>query len=101
MTYRIGPDLIEIPIEIPDESHGPYCEVCGGELEWDDCDTCGGEGEFDWETLQFDDPLWYQPGDVERCSQCEGKGGWWYCWNTDAPAHTAQRLEEEKEDRGE
>ena len=64
-----------------DEPSGPYCAACGAELDWEDCDQCGGEGEFDWETLQFDDPLWYDEDSVELCSQCAGKGGWWVCHN--------------------
>lgn len=55
------------------------CPECDWELEWEDCDMCGGEGEFDWETLQDEDPLWYQPGDTEPCSQCSGAGGWYSC----------------------
>lgn len=77
MSYRIGPDLIEMY----DEPQGPFCAICGCELEWEDCNLCGGDGELDWETLQFEDPLWYQPGDTEQCDQCEGMGGWWFCPN--------------------
>lgn len=61
----------------------PHCEY---ELEWQDCDQCGGEGEFDWETLQFDDTLWYQPDDTEECAQCSGAGGWHWCPNRQCPA---------------
>ena len=65
---------------------GESCRFCGGfgiidevddcGCEWTDCDACGGEGYFDWETLQFEDPLWYDPDDTEVCHQCDGKGGW-------------------------
>lgn len=82
MTYRIGPDLIEV---YEDEPGGPYCEHCGEELDREECDQCGGEGYFDWETLQDEDPLWYQPGDTERCEQCSGKGHWWLCRNRACP----------------
>src|SRR5688500_16388028 len=60
---------------IYDRDEGPACcEHCEEPLEWEDCDLCGGEGEFDWERLQEEDPLWYQPGDVEKCTQCGGAG---------------------------
>ena len=65
-----------------DEDHATYCEHCGDEMDWEDCDQCGGEGEFGWETLQFEDPLWYSEDDIEMCEQCEGMGGWWLCRNT-------------------
>lgn len=25
------------------------------------------------------DPLWYDPEDIELCSECRGRGGWWHC----------------------
>ena len=78
MTFRIGPDLLEIYEEEP---HGPYCDACGCEMEREECDQCGGEGEFDWEVLQEEDPLWYGPGDTEPCTNCDGAGSWWYCPN--------------------
>lgn len=71
------------PIEEYDTE--PLCEHCGQELEYIECDQCGGEGYFDWETLQFDDPLWYDPDDTERCGQCDGKGGWHWCTNQACP----------------
>lgn len=86
MTFRTGPDLIE---HYEDEPSGPVCSHCGQDLDWEDCDLCGGEGYFDWEDLQFEDPLWYQPGDTERCEQCSGKGGWWWCANRECPAKHA------------
>lgn len=78
MSERIGPDLIEC---FDDEPVGPCCPVCGCEMEREECSACDGVGDLDWETLQDEDPLWYQPGDTERCSECSGKGGWWYCPN--------------------
>jgi hypothetical protein len=72
---------LDISTMVPEEEFGPYCEHCGEELDWEECDQCGGDGEFDWEDLQFEDPLWYQPGDTEECAQCRGEGGWWWCLN--------------------
>lgn len=72
--------IADTPLDEPDLG-GPYCELCGAELERVECDQCGGDGEFDWETLQDEDPLWYQPGDTEACTQCDGKGRWWACPN--------------------
>ena len=28
---------------------------------------------------EFDDPLWYGPGDTEPCQECSGKGHHWWC----------------------
>jgi hypothetical protein len=64
----------------------PICPHCEEPMDWEDCDLCGGEGEFDWERLQEEDPLWYQPGDVEKCTQCNGAGGWEFCSNPRCPA---------------
>lgn len=57
----------------------PFCDICGAEYEWHDCGDCGGDGCLDWETLQFEDPLWFQPGDTEKCDTCDGTGGWHGC----------------------
>ena len=39
---------------------------------WNGCD----EGYFDG---YEDDPLWYDEGDLIRCEECRGKGGWPVC----------------------
>lgn len=54
----------------------PYCSVCGGYMEWVDCWSCGGEGERD---VYEEDPMWYDPGDTEKCTECNGAGGYWQC----------------------
>ena len=64
-----------------DEPSGPFCPDCGADLDWEECDQCGGDGYLDWERLQEEDPLWFQPGDTEPCTECDGKGGWWLCGN--------------------
>jgi hypothetical protein len=82
--------------EYGDEPALSLCKHCGRELEWIECDQCGGEGYFDWETLQDEDPLWYGPDDTERCEQCRGDGGWWWCDNQECPRkqETAQNASE-------
>jgi hypothetical protein len=66
---------------------GPRCcPHCDEPMDWVDYDLCGGEGEFDWERLQEEDPLWYQPGDTEPCEQCSGVGGWEWCSNPRCPS---------------
>lgn len=78
-------DDYDVAIEEPS---GPFCTVCGCELERELCGDCDGTGWREYEDdLEFEDPLWYQPGDQERCSECAGKGGWWFCPNR--AAHTA------------
>ena len=53
----------------------PRCKCC--EQFWEPCSSCGGEGIHD--DLFEEDPLWYNPGYYEECSECEGKGGFWLC----------------------
>jgi hypothetical protein len=36
-----------------------------------DCFYCGGDGFIDG---YEDDPLWFEPGELERCSSCSGSG---------------------------
>lgn len=66
-------DIEELPV--------PCCTICGGMLDWIDCYDCGGEGYLDWQTLQEEDPLWYDMDDIVRCIECHGRGGWWECLN--------------------
>lgn len=68
------------PPDVPDDEI-PDCMFCGAEMEWERCAACDGAGEFDYDTLSYLDPLWYQPGDWEWCEECEGVGGWWQCPN--------------------
>lgn len=56
-----------------------YCKTCGHEKWYVECPECGGQGYRDWDTLQFEDPLWYDPGDTEECTTCDGQGGWLTC----------------------
>lgn len=62
----------------PDEGSDEYdcCDICGGPIEWVDCYACFGEGEFD---LYEQNPLEYEPGEIERCDVCHGKGGYLEC----------------------
>lgn len=61
-----------------DEYYDDECPICGSSMDWEPCDLCGGEGYYD---AYESDPLWYDEGDVERCSQCNGEGGWAICLN--------------------
>lgn len=73
-----GPIDIQQP-EDPEEIYSD-CQKCGSYMIWEDCYNCGGEGSFEYEDdLQFEDPLWYSPGDIESCDICNGKGGWALC----------------------
>lgn len=36
-----------------------------------DCFHCGGDGYIDG---YEDDPMWFEPGEMERCSSCNGSG---------------------------
>lgn len=55
------------------------CSHCQAEMDWEDCHACGGEGWFD---AYADEPDWFNPGDVETCRECDGKGGGWFCGNS-------------------
>jgi hypothetical protein len=49
----------------------------GDEVDMDDefdlCPRCGAEMNYD------DDPLWYDPGDMEQCRECGGAGRIRWC----------------------
>jgi DnaJ-class molecular chaperone len=78
----IGPDLIE---RYEDNEPFEYCKHCGQPMDWIECDQCGGEGFFDSERLTEEDPQWYDEDDTEDCSDCNGNGGWWHCFNAQCP----------------
>ena len=40
------------------------------------CHQCCGDGFFD---LHEDDPLWYEPGDIEGCRDCASTGTLHWC----------------------
>ncbi len=50
------------------------CPSCGHyPTRWRDCaNYCCEDGWIDMH--EYDDPLWYDPGDVERCEECRGTG---------------------------
>jgi hypothetical protein len=79
-------------ITLEDYADGSFCQRCRSWFEsvfwkrkyeaierddWDDgesdgeCFYCGGEG---WIDGYEDDPLWYAPGEMDRCSSCGGSG---------------------------
>jgi hypothetical protein len=96
MSASLGPDLLPLPEEWWEQC----CEVCGASMDWEDCDLCGGEGVSGHDCGE-DVCCCLYPEDNETCHQCDGKGGWWYCWNRSAPEHQAARLEEERKEREE
>lgn len=74
MTFRIGPDFMEIY----EEEHGPACEVCGCKMERVECDQCSGEGYWGYDCGE-DTCCCLDPEDNEECEQCDGEGYWWVC----------------------
>lgn len=64
--------------EEPEFDDVPICAVCGCELEWVDCGYCYGDGLID---LHDEDPINFDPGDMSRCPECHGRGGWLECPN--------------------
>jgi hypothetical protein len=53
------------------------CARCGGSTVWHDCWNCD-DGYIE---LYDEDPLWYDPDDIEACDVCRGRGGWNCCGN--------------------
>jgi hypothetical protein len=47
-------------------------------MEWVDCQACQGEGGRD---LYEENPLEYDPGEIEPCDVCYGAGGYLECPN--------------------
>lgn len=58
---------------------GPDCPKCHTPQDWIPCYSVGcDEGYYDGH--EYDDPLWYDPGEMVICEDCQGKGGWWHCY---------------------
>ena len=61
----------------PDNENAPYvCPICLCERDFVDCWECGGEGFVD---LYEEDPIMFDPGEIARCPECKGRGGWHEC----------------------
>jgi len=84
-------DLLGVGYESPDGS--VTCAACGGECEWTECNACCGEGGHDG---YEDDPLWYQPGEIATCCQCNGAGGDWWCENSKCQTQNIWKLRNAK-----
>lgn len=52
----------------PWDDGGEYPDDCDDD---GDCFHCGGDGYVDG---YEDDPLWFEPGEMERCASCNGSG---------------------------
>lgn len=65
----------------PDEEQYPLCPRCQTAMDWDDCWQGCDEGYTHAGELFDMDPLWYDEDDVRPCHICEGKGGWYRCWD--------------------
>lgn len=62
------------------QQQAQVCKICGCELEWEHCWNGCDDGWFDG---YAEDPLWYDPGDYERCTECNGEGGYLVCPNAE------------------
>lgn len=66
---------------ILDDSLAPACPRCGGDMEFEDCTEGCDEGYF----YPYDySPIEYEPDEAEPCHLCNGKGGWWFCGNSES-----------------
>jgi DnaJ-class molecular chaperone len=70
----------------------PRCKEHGLDKDWTECEQCGGEGCTQPGELYEMDPLWYDEDDTEPCHLCNGRGGWWSCWECCAQAEREERL---------
>jgi hypothetical protein len=70
-------DINHTGVFTPDEDD-PYCELCGGVMDYEDCNECGGSG-YSYHDCREDCCCCLEPEDNVKCEQCNGEGGWWYC----------------------
>lgn len=79
-----------------------YDETCPkckhSPIHWRHCNNyCCEDGWIDM--YEYDDPLWYDPGDVEMCLECRGTGIEKWCPNCGSNLSGVRSLEEESESR--
>lgn len=65
------------------------CKMCGCETEWEQCYAgC----DYGWLDGYEEDPLWYDYGELVRCSQCGGHGGHLWCGNNECKNGEIMRI---------
>lgn len=65
------------------------CALCHAEMEWEECGAGCEDGYFD---AYEEDPLFYDPGDLLPCHQCNGQGGSWWCPEPQCPNKDVIRI---------
>lgn len=75
---------------------GPPCPRCKSEMDWVHCDLCE-DGYILSDADDFTDS-----SVAEKCEQCMGSGGTWFCWGcmytaTDAELNEPQELNQREE----
>lgn len=63
-----------------------YCPRCGTALYWQECTEINCDDG--WIDAYEDDPLWYEPGELEMCQECEGRGYHNWCPNCNYTPYT-------------
>lgn len=78
----------------PDVQMGEdHCPNCGHSTLWRECYAIGcDEGRIDG--YEYDDPLWFSPGETYSCSTCGGIGVFYWCPNCGYDM-ISKRIEEE------
>jgi hypothetical protein len=68
-----------------DDQLGDPCPKCEDLMLRRDCTGIGcNDGFYDG---YEDDPLWYDPGDLVRCGDCDGRGFFEWCPNKACPGN--------------
>ena len=60
------------------------CSRCGCELDWEYCDHC--EDGYDGHDCGEDCCMCLYPEENMVCQYCDGRSGWWKCYNESCEA---------------
>lgn len=71
------------------EEMGEPCPVCGEGMDWTRCESCD-EG-FVGHDCGEDCCCCLDPEDNIPCDICDGRGGYWQCWNVPHAEKASER----------
>lgn len=73
-----------MPLTFDKEQQAYICSIhgdVGDNIGWIQCWNGCDEGWFD---DYEEDPIEYEPGEISRCPECRGEGGWTVCGECNA-----------------